>query len=160
MAKVEAARILAGCQRRPAALGVWVTEDAERLWQRLRLTNAEHARLTTMATDWWQVSPAMGDAAHALIYRIGPEGFTERVLLAWSRSDAAASDEAWRDLALLPQRWSAPTFPLRAKDFVARGVEKGPSLGAALARAEDAWIAAGFPLEKAALAAIVDATCR
>jgi len=156
MAKVEAAcGFWPDAARRLAALGAWIAEDAERLWQRLRLTNAEHARLTTMATDWWRVSPAMGDAARALIYRIGPEGFTERALLAWSRSDAPASDEAWRDLALLPQRWSAPTFPLRAADFIARGVEKGPALGAALARAEDAWIAAGFPSEKAALAEIV-----
>ena len=156
MAKVEAAcGLWPDAARRLGALGAWIAEDAERLWQRLRLTNAEHARLTTMATGWWRVSPAMGDAARALIYRIGPEGFTERALLAWSRSDAAASDEAWRDLALLPQRWSAPAFPLRAADFIARGVEKGPALGAVLARAEDAWIAAGFPSEKAALAGIV-----
>jgi poly(A) polymerase len=156
MAKVEAAcGFWPDAARRLGALGAWIAEDAERLWQRLRLTNAEHARLTTMATGWWRVSPAMGDAARALIYRIGAEDFTERVLLAWSRSDAAASDEAWRDLALLPQRWSAPAFPLRAADFIARGVEKGPALGAALVRAENAWIAAGFPSEKAALAGIV-----
>jgi poly(A) polymerase len=157
MVKVEAAcGFWPDSTRRLAALGAWIAEDAERLWQRLRLTNAEHARLTTMVTDWWRVSPAMGDAARALIYRIGPEGFTERALLAWSRSDAAASDPAWRDLALLPQRWTAPEFPLRAADFMARGVEKGPALGAALARAEEAWIAAGFPMEDLPLRKIVD----
>ena len=161
MAKVEAAcGFWPDAARRLAALGAWIAEDAERLWQRLRLTNAEHARLTMMATDWWRVSPAMGDAARALIYRIGPEGFTERVLLAWSRSDAAASDQAWRDLALLPQRWSAPEFPLRAADFMARGVKKGPALGAALARAEDAWIAAGFPSEKPVLDRLIDGALR
>jgi len=64
MAKVEAAcGFWPDAARRLAALGVWVAEDAERLWQRLRLTNAEHARLTTMATDWWRVSPAMGRRA-------------------------------------------------------------------------------------------------
>jgi len=157
MAKVEAAcGFWPDSTRRLAALGAWIAEDAERLWQRLRLTNAEHARLTTMVTDWWRVSPTMGDAAHALIYRIGPEGFTERALLAWSRSGAAASDAAWRDLALLPQRWTAPEFPLRAADFMARGVEKGPALGAALARAEEAWIAAGFPMEGLPLRKIMD----
>jgi poly(A) polymerase len=157
MAKLELATGLgADAARRLAALGVWIVEDAERLWQRLRLTNAERARLTTMATDWWRVSPAMGDAARALIYRIGPEGFTERALLAWSRSEAAASDAAWRDLALLPQRWTAPEFPLRAADFMARGVEKGPALGTALARAEEAWIAAGFPMEGPPLRKILD----
>src|SRR3982074_331848 len=97
--------------RRP---GVWVTEDAERLWQRLRLTNAEHRRLTAMANVWWRVSPAMGEAAaRALIYRIGRGYFTEQVLLAWSRSDANAADKAWHELATLPQRWTAPEFPLR-----------------------------------------------
>src|SRR5205807_7238029 len=105
---------------------------------------------------WWRVSPRMGDAAQGLIYRIGPQAFTERALLAWSRSNAAASDQAWRDLALLPQRWSAPAFPLRAADFIARGVEKGPALGAALLRAEEAWIAAGFPMEGLPLRKIVD----
>src|SRR6185312_734032 len=49
MTKVEAA---AGFEpdaaRRLGALGVAVAEDAERLWQRLRLTNAEHARLSAM----------------------------------------------------------------------------------------------------------------
>ena len=46
MAKVEAALGLApDATRRLGALGVWVAEDAERLWQRLRLSNAEHERL-------------------------------------------------------------------------------------------------------------------
>jgi poly(A) polymerase len=162
MAKVETAcRLRPDAARRLAALGVWVTEDAERLWQRLRLTNAEHRRLTAMANVWWRVSPAMGEAAaRALIYRIGPGHFTDQVLLAWSRSDANAADKAWHELATLPQRWTAPEFPLRAADFMARGVEKGPALGAALARAEEAWIAAGFPLDKVALAAIVDDALR
>jgi poly(A) polymerase len=162
MAKIETAcGVWPDATRRLAALGTWIVEDAERLWQRLRLTNAEHQRLATMADGWWRVSPAMGEAsARALIYRIGPENFTERVLLAWSRSDTNAADEAWRELATLPERWTAPEFPLRAADFMARGVEKGPPLGAALARAEEAWIAAGFPLEKEAIAGLVDAALR
>jgi len=48
-------------------------------------------------------------------------------------------------------------FPLKAADFIKRGVEKGPALGAALRAAEDAWIAAGFPGDKAALDRIVGA---
>ena len=43
---------------------------------------------------------------------------------------------------------------MKAADFIARGVEKGPALGAALAAAEEAWIAAGFPADAAALDAI------
>ena len=51
-------------------------------------------------------------------------------------------------------------FPLKAADFIARGVEKGPALGAALAAAEKAWIAAGFPDDKAALDVIAQSAMR
>ena len=156
MAKLEAALGLApDGTRRLGALGAWIVEDAERLSQRLRLSNAERDQLAAMATDWWRVSPALD--GRALLYRLGPEHFTARVLLAWARSDASARDPAWHDVATMPERWTAPAFPLRAADFLARGLEKGPSLGAALGRAEQAWIAAGFPMDRRALDAIADA---
>ncbi len=144
--------------RRLGALAVSVAEDAERLWQRLRLTNSEHARLTSIADGWSQVSPAHGEAAaRELLYRLGPDRYVDRVLVAWARSPAGAADENWKSLATLPARWSAPKFPLKAKDFIKRGVERGPQLGAALAGAEQAWIAAGFPLDQRALAGLADA---
>ena len=144
--------------RRLGALAVSVVEDAERLWQRLRLTNSEHARLTSIADGWSQVSPAHGEAAaRELLYRLGPDRYVDRVLVAWARSPAGAADEDWKNLATLPARWSAPKFPLKAKDFIKRGVERGPQLGAALAGAEQAWIAAGFPLDQRALAGLADA---
>jgi poly(A) polymerase len=43
---------------------------------------------------------------------------------------------------------------LKAADFIARGVPKGPKLGTTLAAAEEAWIAADFPMDRAALDAI------
>jgi len=144
--------------RRLGALAVSVVEDAERLWQRLRLTNSEHARLTSIAEGWQRISPAQGEGAwRELIYRIGPDRFVDRVLVAWSRSPAGAADAEWRAFATLPTRWTAPTFPIKSKEFTKRGVEKGPRLGATLAAAEEAWIAAGFPADRAALAAIADA---
>ena len=96
-------------------------------------------------------------AARALLYRLGPEHFADRVLLAWTRSPAGAADAAWRALATLPQRWTAPAFPLRAADFIARGVPKGPRLGAALRAAEEAWIAADFQVDDTSLNAVVEA---
>ena len=123
-----------------------VAEDAERLWQRLRLTNAEHERLASMAEGWRRISPDLGEqAARALLYRLGPQAFTDHALIGWARSQATAHDASWRALATLPQRWSAPVFPLKAADFIKRGIEKGPALGEALRSAEAAWIAAGFP---------------
>ena len=159
MIKVEVAiGVAPDSVRRLGALGVMVAEDAERLWQKLRLTNAEHERLVSIAEGWRRISPVLSEAAaRGLLYRLGPEHFTDHALLGWARSQANAHDEAWHALATLPARWSAPMFPLKAADFIARGVEKGPALGAALAAAETAWIAAGFPDDKAALEAIIDA---
>jgi poly(A) polymerase len=157
MTKVEAAcGFPADPVRRLGALAVMVAEDAERLWQRLRLTNAEHDRLASMADAWWRVAPGDEGAARALLYRLGPEPFVDRVLLAWARSEAGAADGAWRAMASLPQRWTAPVFPIKAAQLMARG----RGLGAALAQAESAWIAQGFPRDKAALAAIVDQAAR
>ena len=162
MGEVEAAMGLpADAVRRLAALNVLIVADAGRLWQRLRLSNVEHERLIAMGDAWWRVSPAMGEqAARALIYRVGPQNFAERAMLAWARAEARAEDQGWRALATLPQRWSAPAFPLKGADFMARGVEKGPALGRALAAAEELWIAEGFPLDVDALTAIADAAAR
>ena len=54
--------------------------------------------------------------------------------------------------------FAAPKFPLKAADFISRGIAEGPALGHVLTIAEDAWLAAGFPLEAAAIADIADQT--
>jgi len=162
MAKAERAAGLApDAARRLGALGVAIPEDAERLWLRLRLTNAEHARLAAMGAEWRGLSPAHGEqAARGALYRLKPEHYVDCALLAWARSQASAHDEAWRGFVALPRRWTAPAFPLKAADFIARGVEKGPALGAAMRAAEAAWVEAGFPNDRAALDAIAAAATK
>jgi poly(A) polymerase len=143
--------------RRLAALGVLVTEDAERLRERLRLANAESERLISMGDAWWRIVVGLSEqASRELLYRLGPDSYLDRVLLAWSRAPEGVADARWRALATLPSRWSVPQFPLKAADFMARGVEKGPRLGAAMRAAEEAWIEAGFPLDREALGRIVE----
>jgi poly(A) polymerase len=153
MAKVEAAiGVPADPVQRLGALAVQLPEDAERLWQRLRLSNREHERLVSMGDAWRQISPHDQQAGRALLYRLGPERFVDRVLIAWARAwPQGAHDPAWQALATLPARWQAPMFPLKAPDFVRRGVAPGPALGAALREAEEAWIAADFPSDARAL---------
>jgi poly(A) polymerase len=143
--------------RRLGALAVRVREDGDRLREKLRLTNEETRRLRMMAENWWQMSPEMGPVARrAVLYRIGPEGYRDRVLLAFSRSEAKVDDEGWRDLIALPEHWTAPKFPIQAKHLMEKGIEKGPALGSILARAEEAWINSGFPEEYDVLYAIRD----
>jgi poly(A) polymerase len=149
MTEIEAALgLTADPIRRLAALNVFIVEDAERLTQRLRLTNAERERLASMGQVWWgRIVPAGDAPARSWLYRLGEQYFTDRVLLAWARWGAEPGEEAWRALATLPQRWTPPVFPLKAADFMQHGVEKGPALGLAMRAAEDAWIGADFPTD-------------
>lgn len=152
-----AAKLPKDAVRHLGALGVFLVEDADRLRERLRLANAEHERLRSMGDRWWQISPqASEQAAKSLLYRIGAENFRDRAVIALARSQAKDDDKAWLDLIALPDRWAAPEFPLKARDFIERGVAKGPALGAALARAEAAWIAAGFPQDNVNLNLIAE----
>ena len=155
--KVEhAAGVSADPVRRLAALGAFLIEDAARLGEKLRLSNVEQLRIQSMADRWWRVNPADNIAARVLLYRVGPERFVDRVLLAWARSSAGAADPNWRTWALLPERWEVPVFPIKAADLIGRGVAQGPRLGIALRAAEEAWIAAGFPQRSEDLARLAD----
>jgi len=156
IAAEHALGLKADAMRRLAALAVAVTEDAKRLATRLRLTNAEAKALDSMGHRWWRME-AMDEArAKRRLYRLGEGPYRDRLLLAWARSRSGGSSRHWIELARLPERWTAPKFPLRAADFTARGIAEGPSLGQALTLAEDAWLAADFPLDKAGLASIAD----
>jgi poly(A) polymerase len=160
-AMIEAERVLGltgDAIRRLAALGVAVTEDAKRLAARLRLSNAEARRLDSMGHRWWRLAGMDEARARQRLYRLGEDDYRDRLMLAWARAGRDTASPHWRELARLPQRWQAPKFPLKAADFMARGIAEGPALGQALALAEDAWLAADFPLDQSALAALADRT--
>ncbi len=144
--------------RRLGALAVAVTEDARRLAVRLRLTNSETRTLDSMGHRWWRLAGMDKATARRRLYRLGADRYRDRLMLAWARAGVDTDPAPWRELATLPERWSAPKFPLKAADFVARGIAEGPALGHVLALAEDAWLAADFPLDESALKAIADQT--
>jgi poly(A) polymerase len=143
--------------RRLGALAVAVTEDARRLATRLRLTNAETRALDSMGHRWWRLAGMDEATARRRLYRLGEARYRDRLMLAWARA-GGSHDSSWPALATLPQRWHAPKFPLKAADFIARGIAEGPALGQVLALAEDAWLAADFPLDESALKAIAEQT--
>ena len=148
--------------RRLAALTVAVTEDAKRVAARLRLSNSENKMLDSMGHRWWRLAGMDELRARQRLYRLGEEQYRDRLMLAWARSgESQKADHGvdyWREFATLPERWTAPKFPLSAADFISRGIAEGPALGHVLTLAEDAWLAADFPLAPAALAAIADQT--
>jgi poly(A) polymerase len=142
--------------RRLGALAVAVTEDARRVALRMRLTNAETRALDSMGHRWWRLAGMDEAIARRRLYRLGEDRYRDRLLLAWARAGRGVDPLPWRELATLPTRWSAPKFPLKAADFIARGIAQGPLLGQVLALAEDGWLAANFPLDEAAVDAIAD----
>jgi poly(A) polymerase len=144
--------------RRLGALAVAVTEDARRVALRLRLSNAETKMLDSMAHRWWRLAGMDEATARRRLYRLGADRYRDRLMLAWARAGEDSDPAPWRELATLSARWRAPKFPLKAADFNARGIAAGPALGQVLKLAEDAWLAADFPLERAALKAIADRT--
>lgn len=158
MIEIESAlKLPPDCIRRLGAVGVSVIEDADRLRERLRVSNAEYERLASMADRWWHISSVWDQQrARVSLYRLGRERYLDRVLLAWARSPETAADDRWSSMVRLPEHWMIPRFPLRAADFVARGLPKGPQLGRALAMAEEAWTVAGFPVDCRSLAMIAD----
>jgi poly(A) polymerase/tRNA nucleotidyltransferase (CCA-adding enzyme) len=143
---------------RLGALAVAVTEDAKRLSQRWRLSNAETKRLDSMGHRWWRATGMDEATAQRRLYRLGADRYRDRMMLAWARAGSDFSSSQWRELATLPDRWTPPVFPLKAADFISRGIAEGPALGHVLTLAEDAWLAMQFPLDAAALKAIADDT--
>lgn len=138
---------------RLAALAASQPGRALMLRERLRLSNAEYERLARLGIPDPAFDPATSEQeAKAFIYRHGPEAFSDGVMLAWARSGADPQGEAWRERLLLPQRWTAPTLPVRGVDVMEAGLAEGPAVGRVVRAFEDWWIAQGFPSERNLLA--------
>jgi tRNA nucleotidyltransferase/poly(A) polymerase len=128
--------------RRLATLSLFTRDDAARLTKRLRLSNAEAKRFTSMAaileSERGIPSP---ERAKELLYRLGLPAF-EDAMLALA---AHLPDEDFAEIFALPNGWRAPRPPFGGKDIARLGVEPGPRVGRILARAEQSWINEGFP---------------
>jgi tRNA nucleotidyltransferase/poly(A) polymerase len=146
--------------RRLAALAVAIPEDAERLEQRLRLSNKDTQRLDSMAHRWRRWSSLDEAGARVRLYKLGDARYRDRMMLAFARIGPEIDFDRMAKLVTLPERWPPPKLPFKAADFLARGLAPGPALGAALAQAENHWIDAGFPLDPATLDSIAAAAAR
>jgi len=139
---------------RLGALVVEVAEDAERLRDRLRLSNEQAAKLQRAATRAPDIGPTVPeDAAKAHLYAHGGAVYRERVLMAWAGSGDPPASEGWRLRFTLPERWNAPRFPISGTDAMALGIAAGPRVGEILRALEKWWIAGGFAADEAALRA-------
>ncbi len=160
LARLVAIAPEAGALPRLAALGVIVPEDAERLREMLKLSNAEEARLEAAAEVLARlhggVEPPSPRLLRELLFDRGRTGADDGVLLAWTESGAPVDDAGWaaarRFLADTPE----PRLPFSGSDLIARGIPAGKPLGAALKRLQAAWIRAGFPQDPHTLAELLE----
>jgi len=114
---------------------------------RLRLPNATRERME-QALQPPPPSPRMPvPARRALRYRLTAESYLDRALLAAAGSGEPAS--AWSEVFALAD-WQPPSFPLRARDALARGATAGPALGALMKELESWWIAGDFEADREA----------
>ncbi len=133
---------------RLGALCVEVPEDALRLADRLRLSNAERSHLEH-ASGYRAMSVALDEArVKGAIYTLGREGCRTAAFMAWAASGDAVSDAAWRGLVTRIQDLSIPEFPLQGSDIVKLGVPEGPGVGEILKQAKERWMQGRFAAEK------------
>jgi poly(A) polymerase len=136
--------------RRLAAMLVVDAAGGGAVAERLRLSGGDRARLLNLVSTE-RVDPDIGVRwQRAMLYRVGPECWRDRVLIDWAdeisrgiEADRRRSD-AWRDTFELPERNPPPTFPLRGRDVLALGVAAGPAVGELLAEVERWWIEGDF----------------
>ena len=144
---------------RLAALAVQVAEDAQRLRERLRLSNAQHARLLGAAQAGVRLhgidAPPDENVLRALLYAMGRFALADGLILAQADSRAAPDDERWLYAHGFVATAPEMKLPVSGARFLALGVPAGPAVGAALKRFEAAWIAADFPDDPALVAEMV-----
>ena len=145
---------------RLAALSVTIVEDADRLREKLRLSNAEHERLAALAgaleaLHGHSAPPSLGEL-RALLFERGRLGARDAISLSQVDAGVGAQDarfaHAYRFLSDTP----IPRLPFSGADILARGVAPGARVGAALKTLQALWIRADFPREPEVLARLID----
>lgn len=146
-----------------AALALFSEGDAERLGAGLRLSNAQKQRLlgAARANAFWhgaREAPSPASLREAL-FHFGPEGARDGLALIRAEAGVSPVDSDFMRAQSFLRDTPPPTPPFRAADFFARGIPKGPALGAALKSLQVLWIRAGFPTDPQIVAHLIEKAC-
>ena len=133
---------------RLAALALWTPFDAERLFDLLRLSNADKSKLEAAAEFGSIVADIYdGDILWGL-YQRGRDDFMSAALLAWAATGAPPGDPLWRGMIARISELEIPEFPVSGADIMDIGVTEGPAVGELLNALEVHWMASGFEVSK------------
>jgi poly(A) polymerase len=162
LAAIEAARGTgADALARIGALAVAIGEDAERLRDRLRLSNDERERLLQAAIALVPLHgrdrpPAYGQL-RVFLFLHGCRAACNGLDLAHAESGAPPDDPAWMAARRFLEDTPEPRLPFTGADLMARGLPSGRAIGQTLKLLQGLWIRAGFPEDPAELARLIDA---
>jgi poly(A) polymerase len=122
--------------------------SAASISDRLRLSNADRRRLTSLVTPPFTLTPEMSaEEMHVGLYGLGRSAFADLVWLTWSRLGVAVSFMSHVEMAA---SWDIPKFSLRGEDVKELGVSEGPVVGDLLQEVEAWWIAGDFAADRRA----------
>jgi poly(A) polymerase len=121
---------------------------ASSIADRLRLSNADRRRLTSLVAPPVTLTPEMSEQEmHVGLYGLGRTAFADLVWLTWSRLGAAVSFMPHVEMAAA---WDIPKFSLGGDDVKELGVSQGPAVGDLLQEVEAWWIAGDFAADRRA----------
>jgi poly(A) polymerase len=158
---IEAERGLNGdALLRLAALGVAIPEDAERLHDRLRLTNAESDRVKAAAATLiglhGTTAPPSFHGLRTLLFAAGREAARDALTLAKAESEVRPEVTAFGAADQFLASTTEPKLPISGADLIARRVATGRAVGRALLAFQAQWIDAGFPKEPGTLGRLLE----
>ncbi len=161
LAEIEAARGLAAdAVLRLSAFAILVREDADRLRDRLRLSNAEHRRLYAAAHALealhGRAMPPAGTELAELVFARSVDATLDALMLAHADSGATAEDRTWAEGYAATEALRELKMPVTGDDLKQRGVTEGRAIGATLKTLQAKWIRAGFPRDPGVIARLID----
>lgn len=144
---------------RLAALAVGARHDADRLRDRLRLSNPDHGQLTAYAAalaDLHGRASVDAAAVRAFAAEHGLSLVTETLAILAGEPRPDVTDAAREALTVLRGEGGAPAFPIAGADLVAAGIPPGPAIGRALGAARRLWLERGCPTGADARATLME----
>lgn len=132
--------------RRLAALMDTNGAGAEAVGERMKMSNQQKSRLVTLVRRPYAVTPeAGGPVIRKALHHLGPNLVRDLALLNWAAELSVTArlpqekTQAW--IALLEETgaWIPRAFPLRGRDAMDLGIERGPRIGDLLGTVEAWW---------------------
>ena len=136
---------------RLAALCLLIRDDAERLVERLRLSNAEGDRLagagSALARLHGLSAAPSAEALRRVLFEFGRRSASDALALAEAEIRIGPGDAGFADARRFLGEAPEPQSPVGGKDVVALGVAPGPRVGDILRAFHRLWDEAGHPMD-------------